>query len=292
MSTTIDENLTIEDGTTIDGSISGDTTIDGDVSVGGGSVTIDPDDTIIGDGGTNPDIGGGGSVVVPGGDEITTEQRKKAVNLEDLVFVRQYIDGRFDNEVQDMVDDTVPPAVKTELETAMADYYNKTETDEIFYKRSDTVDNAVNAEHAANADSAENAIYSVTPDKSDNSTKIATTAFVHNLLGFREGNILFGENVVGKVYRQANSVVGYISTWPTPDMTTEDPYAEIHIDDELCYPDTDITLFNWRLSNLATGQSGRVSCSISAEGVVTRSNSVPSWYLEPGVTYFGYTKES
>ena len=76
--------------------------------------------------------------------ELPMEDKKKAVNLQDLVFVRQYIDGRLEDYRPDKL-----------LDEISDNYYDKTEIDETFYKKTDTV---ANASHAVNATNAENAV--------------------------------------------------------------------------------------------------------------------------------------
>lgn len=95
-------------------------------------------------------------------EELPIEQQKKAINLQDLVFVRQYIDGRMENDVPGIVRDTLG-----------ADYYDKTEVDEGFYKRTDTVDNAA---HAGNADVAENANHATVADSATYAETAGTAA--------------------------------------------------------------------------------------------------------------------
>ena len=64
-----------------------------------------------------------------------------------------------------------------------------------------------------------------TKNKEDNSNSIATTAFVHSLLKGRglnivQGNIMFGDNVVGVIYSQNYIVWGYIYSIPVAPANT------------------------------------------------------------------------
>lgn len=60
-------------------------------------------------------------------------------------------------------------------------------------------------------------VLATTQPNTDNSTKVATTAFVKTAIGdalnIIEGNIMFGSSVAGKVYRQANFVYGKVEGW-------------------------------------------------------------------------------
>ncbi len=59
----------------------------------------------------------------------------------------------------------------------------------------------------------------ITQPLRDSSKKIATTEFVqkglNNLINIKQGNIMFGSNVVGTVYRQVNFVYGKIENFNT-----------------------------------------------------------------------------
>lgn len=120
-------------------------------------------------------------------EEIPMEQKKKAVNVEDLVFVRQYIDNKMRDELPGQVDECLG-----------SDYYKKTETDETFYKRTDVVDNALEAAHAVKADEANEAGHAVSADEADKADKAgyATSAGNANSVN----NVKIGKNMYGVLH--------------------------------------------------------------------------------------------
>ena len=88
--------------------------------------------------------------------ELTTEEKKKAVNYQDLKYVKKYID---DNHYKkEEVIATIESTVSEEVDKAVDETcYTRGDADNTFYKKTDAVTNAVNAENAANAVNATNA---------------------------------------------------------------------------------------------------------------------------------------
>ena len=97
-------------------------------------------------------------------EELPIEDQKKAINLQDLIYVKKYIDDNHYDKAE--TETLISSAVVSETETIVKEncytkseidenhytkteidenHYNRTETDETFYKRTDTVDNATNA---------------------------------------------------------------------------------------------------------------------------------------------------
>ena len=128
-------------------------------------------------------------------EELPLEDQKKAINLQDLAYVKQYIDmNHYDkNETDAMVASEIALQVgakvaettysKTEVDANHYtkkqiddNHYTKIQTNETFYKKTDTVTNAINATHSVNADKATNADYAAnaahatTATNSDNAT--------------------------------------------------------------------------------------------------------------------------
>ena len=86
-----------------------------------------------------------------------TSDEKKAINLPDLVFVRQYLDRKIDGDVSQVVNDAVNDALD-DYYTDMGGYYSKIEADDTFYKKTDVdeifykkTDKVADAEHADGA---------------------------------------------------------------------------------------------------------------------------------------------
>lgn len=95
-------------------------------------------------------------------EELPIEDKKKAINLQDLVYVKKYIDDYYYNkeETEALLDETVADKVQTAVEDTCytkEETYNKTVADVTFYKKTDTVDKATNAVQANSASQAENA---------------------------------------------------------------------------------------------------------------------------------------
>lgn len=121
-------------------------------------------------------------------EELTTEQKKKAVNLQDLVYVKKYIEdnyynkqeirqnndqliGSLNNVTNGMYDQIYDRYTKEETDTKLATLesemttqineavenstksYTKEESDGLYYKKTDTVQNARNASYASEANS-------------------------------------------------------------------------------------------------------------------------------------------
>lgn len=121
-------------------------------------------------------------------EELTNEQKKKAVNLQDLVYVKQYIKdnyynkqeirqnndqliGSLNNVTNGMYDQIANRYTKEETDTKLATLeaemttqineavenstksYTKEESDGLYYKKTDTVQNARNASYAYEANS-------------------------------------------------------------------------------------------------------------------------------------------
>lgn len=91
-------------------------------------------------------------------EELPVEDQKKAINLQDLVYVKKYIDDyHYDKEETDaMIDSKVAEAVEDKVNDTCynkdetynkSETYSKTETDETFYKKTDTVDNATKVQN-------------------------------------------------------------------------------------------------------------------------------------------------
>lgn len=86
-------------------------------------------------------------------EELSTEDKKKAINLQDLVYVKKYIDGRHysKDETEASIDAKINVAKEemgTEIDAAIeasSKSYTKTESDELYYKKTDKVNNAENA---------------------------------------------------------------------------------------------------------------------------------------------------
>lgn len=119
------------------------------------------------DGLPNPDLDGPINPL-PEDEELPMEQQKKAVNVQDLVFVRQYIDKKMKDEVPVSVYEALHDNYYNKEETNDTFYqkteidenfYNKDETDNIFAKKTDVPDKAKDAEHADVADYADVAGY-------------------------------------------------------------------------------------------------------------------------------------
>lgn len=99
-------------------------------------------------------------------EELPMEDKKKAINLQDLVFVRQYIDKKMDNDVPPKVRETLADEYynKDDTDGLLENYYKKTETDDIlegYYKKTDKVAEAAYADEAGHAANTDNAILNV-----------------------------------------------------------------------------------------------------------------------------------
>lgn len=107
-------------------------------------------------------------------EELPLEDQKKAINLQDLLYIKQYIDmNHYDKDETDaMLDSKVAEEVEADVNSKMENYYNITESDNTFYKKTDTVTNATNAVNATNAENAVNADNAGNADNADNATKI------------------------------------------------------------------------------------------------------------------------
>lgn len=97
-------------------------------------------------------------------EELTIEERKKAINLQDLVYVKKYIDDRHYSKAET---EAAIDAAKEELNADIAEAieastksYTKGESDDLFYKKTDTVANATDATYAlyASADTSKGTI--------------------------------------------------------------------------------------------------------------------------------------
>lgn len=121
-------------------------------------------------------------------EELSMEDQKKAINLQDLVYIKKYIDdNHYDkNETDTILETSITTKVESEVATKVADTcyskdeidanhytkteidnsrYTKTETDETFYKRTDEVANAAFATSALSAETAgscDRAVYAET----------------------------------------------------------------------------------------------------------------------------------
>ena len=76
-------------------------------------------------------------------EELSTEDKKKAINLQDLIYVKKYIDNNHYSkaETDDMLQSTVEAEVAAKT-YGKSEIYTKTETDNTFYKKTDDVNNA------------------------------------------------------------------------------------------------------------------------------------------------------
>lgn len=86
--------------------------------------------------------------------DLSIGDKKKAVNLQDLVYIRQYIDKQMKSETDKLNDYYTKEEIQEEYYTKaeiQEEYYDKTSSEETFYKKTDTVANATNAENATNA---------------------------------------------------------------------------------------------------------------------------------------------
>ena len=91
-------------------------------------------------------------------EELSTEDKKKAINLQDLVYVKKYIDDRHYDKIEvDKKFDELSSNTYSRTETdekindaieASTKSYTKEESDETFYKKTDTVDKANEADSA------------------------------------------------------------------------------------------------------------------------------------------------
>lgn len=84
-------------------------------------------------------------------EELPMEDKKKAINLQDLVYVKKYINESMNKKLEA----EIPGMVADEMNEG---YYTQAETDATFYKKTDVV---ANASHAVNADNATNAVNAV-----------------------------------------------------------------------------------------------------------------------------------
>lgn len=89
-------------------------------------------------------------------EELPMEDKKKAINLQDLVYVKKYIDDNYYDKtyIDANIDNKVDTAIKDNCYTKAEideNHYTNTETDQTFYKKTDTVDEAAHAEVATNA---------------------------------------------------------------------------------------------------------------------------------------------
>lgn len=83
-------------------------------------------------------------------EELSTEEKKKAINLQDLVYVKKYIDGRhYSKDETEAVIDTKVATAKEEMDTAIdaaieasSKSYTKEESDELYYRRTNRVEKA------------------------------------------------------------------------------------------------------------------------------------------------------
>lgn len=87
-------------------------------------------------------------------EELTIEERKKAINLQDLVYVKKYIDGRHYSkaETEAKIDEKLDDAkdeIGTQIDAAIeasSKSYTKEESDDLFLKKADTSTLSVRAQ--------------------------------------------------------------------------------------------------------------------------------------------------
>ena len=90
-------------------------------------------------------------------EELSTEDKKKAINLQDLVYVKKYIDDRHYSKSE--TDSKIETEINTAKEEINKDVnaaieasnksYSKEESDDRYYKKTDTVANANIAQYAS-----------------------------------------------------------------------------------------------------------------------------------------------
>lgn len=88
-------------------------------------------------------------------EELSIEDKKKAINLQDLKYVKAYIDQNHYKKRE--TDEQIAAAIEASDKS-----YTKTEADSKFYKKTDIIHNAA---HAANADNATNAVNATNADE-------------------------------------------------------------------------------------------------------------------------------
>lgn len=103
-------------------------------------------------------------------EELPMEDKKKAINLQDLVYVKKYIDESMDKKLEA----EIPGMVADEMNEG---YYTQAETDATFYKRTDTV---ANANHATSADNATQAVNANHATTADSATSASTAGMAGN----------------------------------------------------------------------------------------------------------------
>lgn len=103
-------------------------------------------------------------------EELPIEDQKKAINLQDLVYVKKYIDESMDKKLEA----EIPGMVADEMNEG---YYTQAETDATFYKRTDTV---ANANHATSADNATQAVNANHATTADSATSASTAGMAGN----------------------------------------------------------------------------------------------------------------
>lgn len=98
-------------------------------------------------------------------EELSTEDKKKAINLQDLVYVKKYIDGKFylKPEADAKIDSVVSAAIEAVKEEMRDDIdaaieassksYTKEESDDLFLKKEDTSSLSVKAQSILDANS-------------------------------------------------------------------------------------------------------------------------------------------
>lgn len=186
-------------------------------------------------------------------EELSTEDKKKAINLQDLIYVKKYIDDRHYSKadvdtkiVNDVATETTKKVTEAKEEFAETYYnkkqiddnnYTKTQADQTFYKRTDTVANATNAVNATNSTYAEYA---------SNDTSKGTIEERLTSLGFKQGSITLpsGCTVIKNVLtRQGNYVIGellvsVIKDFSGPSSETGYRILSGNISDSKLYPKT------------------------------------------------------
>lgn len=84
-----------------------------------------------------------------GEDTLTTEQKKKAINLQDLIYIKKYIDGR-------------EADINSKIASAKSEVKNDAETK--YYKKTDTVTNSFNSQSLTDSSGAKKLDASSTDD--------------------------------------------------------------------------------------------------------------------------------
>ena len=120
-------------------------------------------------------------------EELSTEDKKKAINLQDLKYVKAYIDQNHYKKRE--TDEQIAAAIEASDKS-----YTKTEADATFYKRTDTVANAVNAVNAENTQLAEEARYAAVSNLANNATTVNNLEIKKD----NNGSVKIGDEIISR----------------------------------------------------------------------------------------------